>query len=179
MSAADFVLVGYIEGAFGVHGEARVRSFTAPPENITTYGPLSDAQGVVRFRPSKWRPIGEALAMTAPEIKSREDAMALRGTQLFVSRAKFPAPDDEDEFYVVDLIGCRAETLTCEDAGKVIAVHDFGAGELLEIKPPSGAPYFLEFTRANVPHVALAERRLTIDPPPVEEAGDAREEDGA
>lgn len=177
MSGA-FVLVGYIEGAFGVHAEARVRSFTDPPENITTYGPLADADGRALFSPAKWRSIGEAFAMTAPEIKSREDAMALRGTQLFVARSKFAAPADEDEFYVVDLIGCRAETLAGEDAGKVIAVHDFGAGELLEIKPPFGAPYFLAFTRANVPHVALAERRLTIDPPPVDEADDSND-DGA
>ncbi len=174
MSEGDLVLVGYIEGAFGVHGEARVRSFTSPPENISSYGPLADADGRVLFTPKKWRPIGEALAMAAPEIKSREDAMALKGTRLYVARDKFP-PADEDEFYVVDLIGCRAETLRGDDAGKVIGVHDFGAGDLLEIKPPSGAPYFLEFSRANVPHVALAERRLVIDPPPEEESGEPRE----
>lgn len=174
MSGA-FVLVGYIEGAFGVHGEARVRSFTSPPENITTYGPLADAEGRVLFTPKKWRPIGEALAMSAPEIKSREDAMALKGTRLYVARDKFP-PADEDEFYVVDLIGCRAQMLSGDAAGDVIGVHDFGAGDLLEIRPPKGAPYFLEFSRANVPQVMLGERRIVIDPPPEDESGEPHED---
>jgi len=169
-----FVLVGYIEGAFGVHGEARVRSFTDPPQNIAAYGPLTDADGRVVLTPAKCRSIGEAFAITAPEIKTREDAMAMKGVRLHAPREKFPATE-EDEFYIVDLIGCRAALLSGEAAGDVIGVHDFGAGDLLEIKPPRGAPYFLEFSRANVPHVVLAERRIVIDPPPEEDAGDARE----
>lgn len=165
---SDLVLVGVIEGAFGVRGEARVRSFTAEPENIFGYGPLLDERGAVALTPGKWRPLQDAFAVTAPEIASREDATAKRNTRLYVPRAKLPPPD-EDEIYVVDLIGCRVEDAGGAPLGEVIAVHDFGAGDLLEIRPADGAPFFLAFTKANVPTVDLANRRLVADPPPEED----------
>src|SRR5262249_45717660 len=98
----------------------------------------------------------------------REDAMALRGARLYAPRDKFAAAD-EDEFYVVDLIGCDVMDMSGALCGQVIAVHDFGAGDVLEIKPLEGHPFQLGFTKANVPHVNLAQRRLVIDPPPEEE----------
>lgn len=165
----DLVLVGVIDGAFGVRGEARVRSFTAEPENLFGYGPLLNEHGAIALTPSKWRPLQDAFGVMAPEIVSREDAMAKRGTRLFVPRSKLPAPE-EDEIYVVDLIGCRVEGANGAPLGDVIGVHDFGAGDLLEIKPPEGAPFFLEFTKANVPTIDLANRRLIADPPPEEDA---------
>lgn len=160
----DLVLVGVIEGAFGVRGEARVRSFTAEPEKLFAYGPLLDEHGRPALTPSSWRPLQDSFAVAAPEIASREDAMAKRGIRLYVPRAKLPPPE-EDEVYVVDLIGCRVEDASGAHLGAVIAVHNFGAGDLLEIRPPAGAPFFLAFTKANVPIVDLANRRLIADPP--------------
>ncbi len=167
--SGDLVLVGVIDGAFGVRGEARVRSFTAEPHALFSYGPLLDETGKAALTPKSWRPLQDAFAVTAPEIASREDAMAKRGVRLFVPRESLPAPED-DEIYVVDLIGCRVDTAGGAPLGEVIAVHDFGAGDLLEIRPPSGAPFFLEFTKINVPVVDLANRRLVADPPPDDDA---------
>lgn len=170
-----------IEGAFGVRGEARVRAFTAPPENVFAYGPLRDAEGRVVLTPTQWRPLQDAFAVRAKEIATREDAMALRGVRLHAPRDAFP-PAEEDEFYVVDLIGCAVFNLAGDEVGAVIAVHDFGAGDLLEIKPADGKPFLLDFSRANVPHVDLAQRRIVIDPPPELETGDTEDEpkeDGA
>ncbi|MET0183215.1 MAG: ribosome maturation factor RimM [Caulobacterales bacterium] len=172
---SKFVLVGVIDGAFGVHGEARVRAFTSAPENLFAYGPLLDAEGRVVLTPRKWRAISDGIAVTAPEIKSREHAMEMRGTRLYASRDQFPPADDEDEFYVVDLIGCAVEDVSGEARGEVIAVHDFGAGDILEIKPSEGHPFFVEFSHDAVPHVRLSERRLVIDPPPEFETGEEAE----
>lgn len=168
---SKFVLVGVVDGAFGVHGEARVRAFTASPENLFAYGPLLDAEGRVVLTPKKWRMITDGIAVTAPEIKSREQAMEMRGVRLYAPRDKFP-PADEDEFYVVDLIGCAVEDISGAARGEVIAVHDFGAGDILEIKPVEGHPFFVEFSRDAVPQVSLDERRIVIDPPPELEESD-------
>jgi len=164
-----FVLVGVIEGAFGVRGEARVRSFTMPPENLFAYGPLRGADGAVALTPQAWRAIGEAFAVAAPEIASREDAMARRGQTLHAPRAAFAAPED-DEFYVVDLVGCVAENSAGAKLGEVAAIHDFGAGDLLEIRPATGPALFVPFTREVVPAIDLAKRRLVVDPPSPDDA---------
>lgn len=164
----DLVLVGMIDGAFGVKGEARVRSFTAAPENIQSYGPLLDGDGKVVLSPTRWRSVGEDFAVTAPELRSREHAMSMRGVKLYAPRAVFPATE-KDEYYVVDLIGCAAEHVNGERLGAVSAVHDFGAGDILEIRG-AGAPLLIAFTKANVPLVDLGARRVVVDPPPEDEA---------
>jgi 16S rRNA processing protein RimM len=167
--ADDLVLVGAALGAFGVRGEVRVRSFTADPDAVCRYGPLRDEAGRVALTPKRWRPIKDGLAVTAPEVSSREAAEALRGTGLYVPRAALPAPD-EDEFYHVDLIGCAVETLEGAPLGVVRAVQDFGAGDLLLIAPADGAAtWFLPFTKAAVPRVDLAARRLVAVPPVADE----------
>lgn len=159
----DLVLVGAVAGAFGVRGEVRVRSFTAAPEGVVSYGPLYDAEGRLVMTPRRWRGIKEGLAVTAPEIKDRDAAEALKGTALHVPRSVLP-PAEEDEFYHVDLIGCRVETLAGEPVGEVIAVQDFGAGDILEIRQPEGKTLFVAFTREAAPHVDIAGRRIVIAP---------------
>jgi 16S rRNA processing protein RimM len=172
----DLVLVGAVVGAFGVRGEVRVRSFTADPAAIASYGPLLDKAGALVLTPKRLRPAGEEFALTAPEVKTREEAQALRGTGLFVSRAALP-PTEEDEFYHVDLIGCEVEALDGTALGSVRSVQDFGAGDLLEIRPPEGQTWFLPFTKAAVPVVDLGGRRLvsTEWPPKVEPEPDTSE----
>lgn len=168
MPERELVLVGAIAGAFGVRGEVRVRSFTAAPEGVMSYGPLYDAQGKVVLTPRRWRPIKDGLAVTAPEIATREAAEALRNTPLHIPRSVLP-PADEDEFYHVDLIGCRVEALDGAPLGEVVAVHDFGAGDVLELRDGAGRRRYLDFTRAEVPVVDIAGRRLVATPAEADE----------
>jgi 16S rRNA processing protein RimM len=166
MSAASapppsLIIVGAIAGAFGVRGEVRVRSFTANPCDIAAYGPLYDKHGGLILTPTNARPIKDAVAISAPEVKSREAAEDLRGTALYVPRDKLP-PAEDDEFYHVDLIACRVETLSGDELGAVRAVHDFGAGDILEITTPDGGQMFIAFTKERVPFVDVGARRLVV-----------------
>jgi 16S rRNA processing protein RimM len=154
------VLVGAITGAFGVHGEVRVKPFTAEPEGVVAYGPLYDAHDRVVLTPKHWRAVKGALAVAAPEVKTREEAEALRNTPLYIPRERLPQPE-ADEFYIVDLIGCRAENETGAHVGEVVAVQNFGAGDLLEIRPAEGANFYLPLTVENVPTIDVA-RRVVI-----------------
>lgn len=166
--SAQLVLVAAIEGAFGVTGEVRVKAFTDTPEAAASYGPLLNEAGAIVLTPRRWRPIKGGLAIRAPEISTREQAEALRNTALYVPRDRLPAPDDE-EFYNVDLIGCDVVDGAGRAIGAVIAVHNFGAGDVLEAKAPGAASVFLPFTRACVPTIDLAARRIVADMPEAEE----------
>lgn len=145
-----------------------MRSFTAAPEGVTAYGPLYDAHGNIVLTPKRWRPIKDGLAVTAPEVPTREAAEALRNTPLHVPRSVLP-PVAEDEFYHVDLIGCRVEALDGTPMGAVVAVHDFGAGDVLELRDPDGRQRYLDFTKAEVPLVDIASRRLVAAPTEADE----------
>lgn len=163
----DLVLIAATAGAFGVRGEIRIRSFTANPEDCFAYGMLRDKTGAPLLTPKKWRALGEGFALIAAEITDRTAAEALGKTGLFVAREKLP-PIDEDEFYYVDLIGCRIEALDGADLGTVRAVQNFGAGDLLELN--SGA--FLPFTKTACPIVDIAGRRIVADPPVADDTPD-------
>lgn len=161
---ADLVLVGAVVGAFGVHGDVRVRTFTASPEGVAGYGPLLNKAGQVVLTPKRMRALPEGLALSAPEVASREAAQALKGTGLYVPRSALP-PTEDDEFYHVDLIGCAVEGLDGTALGTVKAVQDFGAGDLLEVRGPDGKDWYLPFTKAAAPLVNVAARRIVADPP--------------
>lgn len=157
----ELVLVGAVTGAFGVQGEVRIKPFTAEPGGVVSYGPLYDAGGRIVLTPKSWRTVKGALAVVAPEVKTREDAEALRNTPLHVPRKRLPPPDD-DEFYYVDLIGCRAEDETGAAVGEVVAVQNFGAGDLLEIRPTTGANFYVPLSRSSVPRIDVPARRIAI-----------------
>lgn len=159
------VLVGAIAGAFGVKGEVRVRSFTAVPEDVFAYGPLLDAKGAVVMEVKSFRPVPDGFAATSPQIKTREQAAALRSTALHVERLRMP-PVAEDEFYIVDLIGLSVEALDGSSLGRVRHVLA-GPQDLLEIEATPGvrASWHLPFTKALVPIVDLAGQRLVADVP--------------
>ncbi|MEJ0058907.1 MAG: ribosome maturation factor RimM [Terricaulis sp.] len=170
-SAKSLVLVGAIGGAFGVKGEVRLRAFTAARDGIISYGPLYDEDGKILLRPKSWRELKDGVAVVAPEIKSREQAEEMRGKRLFVPRANLPETA-EDEYYWIDLMGCRAEALDGAPLGEVVAVWNFGAGDILEIKPPNGGPHArISFTKENVPLVDSAAKRIVIDPPAPDAVG--------
>ncbi len=165
------VLVGAIAGAFGVKGEVRLRAFTDKKEGVISYGPLYSEDGKILLKPKSWRELKDGVAIIAAEVKSREQAEKMKGQKLFVPRANLPATA-EDEFYVVDLLGSRAEMLDGTVLGDIVAVWNFGAGDILEYKPPNGGPNVrITFTRETVPHVDLAAKRVVIDPPAPEPMG--------
>ncbi|MHA3977997.1 ribosome maturation factor RimM [Halovulum sp. GXIMD14794] len=158
------VCVGAIAGAFGVQGEARVKSFCADPEAIADYGPLSLEDGrslTIRLT----RPVKGGFAVRLGGVPTREAAEALKGQRLYAPREKLPALPD-DEFYHADLIGLEVVDTGGQILGKVRAVHDHGAGDLLEVGVPGvSQPVLLPFTREAVPTVDLAARRIVADPP--------------
>lgn len=164
------IVIAAIVGAHGVRGEAKLRAF-GEAANVASYGPFLDKDGKIILTPKTARSSGgEAVIVSFKEPVTREQIMAMKGTILHVPRAALPDPD-EDEFYYSDLIGMTAEHLDGAPAGRVKAVHDFGAGEMLEISAPEGA-VFIPFTRDAVPVVEIAKSRLVINPPEAIDAGD-------
>jgi 16S rRNA processing protein RimM len=161
---ADLVLVGRVAGAFGVRGELRLTSFTAEPESLIGYRDLMGVDGGVALTVLSGRPVKGGVVVRCAQVATREAAEALRGLELYVPRAAFPEPD-EDEFYVTDLIGLSVEGPDGAPLGVVRTVRDFGAGDLLEVQPAAGPSWWLPFTREAVPQVRLAERRIVATPP--------------
>ncbi len=159
------VCVGAIAGAYGVRGEVRLKSFTADPEAVASYGPLATEDGARRFEVTLLGRVKNALRVRLSGVGTKEEADALRGTRLYVPRARLPDLP-EDEFYHADLIGLEVTDTGGATLGRVKAVHDHGAGDLLEILVPGARQtVLLPFTRAAVPTVDLAAGRIVADPP--------------
>jgi 16S rRNA processing protein RimM len=164
-ATAKQVCVGIVTGPQGVGGAVRIKSFTARPEDIAAYGPLGDETG---RRHLELRLLGTAKGVLIARLSGVEDrdrAEALRGMRLYLPRAALPPPD-ADEYYHADLIGLAAVLGDGTPLGHVRAVHDFGAGDTLEIERPRAPPAMVPFTRAVVPIVDIAAGRLVVDPPP-------------
>lgn len=165
VAAARMVCVGAIAGAYGVRGEARVKSFCAEPSEIERYSPLTTEDGRA-FGLRITRPLKGAFAVRMTGVATREEAESLRGTRLYAPRERLPALA-EDEFYHADLIGLEVVDTGGAVLGRVRAVHDFGAGDVIEIVGES--ELMVPFTRAAVPTVDLGAGRLVAD---LAEAGD-------
>ena len=165
VKAEALTCVAIIVGAHGVHGAVKVKSFTQNPEDFSIYGPLLNAEGDVILTPKNPRPINNAFTMRSPEIKTREQAMAMKGTELFVPRSAFPEPE-EDEFYFTDLVGLDVKSTDGKRVGKIIGVEDFGAGTMLEIRPVKTADnqnsFYHPFTKIAVPKVDVNAGRVVI-----------------
>jgi 16S rRNA processing protein RimM len=159
------IVVGQILGAHGVHGRVKVKSFTAEPEALFTYGPLGDEAGQRAFVLRRTGTGKDHFLAEIEGLKGKESADALRGTLLTLDRAALPDAGDEDEFYHADLIGLPALLADGSPFGTVLAIHDFGAGDLLEIAHASGKVVHLPFSRAVVPVVDVRNGRLTVNPP--------------
>ncbi|MEM1079124.1 MAG: ribosome maturation factor RimM [Pseudomonadota bacterium] len=160
----DLTCVGAIAGAFGVRGEVRLKSFCAVPEDIADYTPLSFEDG----REVTLRLTGQiknGLSARLSGVGNKEAADALRGTRLYVPRDRLPHLPD-DEYYHTDLIGLAVHDTGGTHLGKVTAVHNHGAGDLLEVKGPlAKGPVLIPFTLAIVPTVDLRAGRIVADPP--------------
>ena len=159
--AERLILVGRVAGAFGVRGEVRVNAYTDDPVALVRYRDLMGADGGPALTLTTGRPHKGALVARAKEVSTREEAEALRGLELFVPRDLLPAPD-EDEFYLADLIGLAAVSPEGAAIGRIKNVQNFGAGDLLEIAPPSGPTWWLPFTNEAVPDVRIADGLVVV-----------------
>src|SRR4030088_422998 len=150
--------------AHGVRGAVKLWTFTEDPFAVKQYGPLLTKDGAGSLEVATAREAKGHLVATLKGIATREDAERLNGLELYVAREKLPATD-EDEYYHADLIGLAAVNAADEPLGRVVAIHNFGAGDIIEIAPPSGATMLLPFTNAVVPLVDSANGRVVIELP--------------
>lgn len=157
--ADRLLLVARVAGAFGVKGEIRITTFTEDQTAIGRYRDLLREDGSPGLSLTSVRPVKGAVIARAKGVEDRDQAEALRGLTLHVRRKDLPEPE-EDEFYLADLIGLTVESPSGEVLGKVRGVHDFGAGDLLEVQPARGASWWLPFTREAVPQVLISEGRI-------------------
>ncbi|MEO1910638.1 MAG: ribosome maturation factor RimM [Paracoccus sp. (in: a-proteobacteria)] len=165
--ADDRICVGAIAGAFGVHGEVRLKSFCAEPSDIANYAPLTSEDGTRSFTVSLTRPVTGGIGARVSGIATREEAEALKGVTLWAPRAALPSLPD-DEFYHADLIGLDVVDTGGQPLGRVRAIYDHGAGDILEIAGGKDI-LMLPFTKAIVPTIDLAARRIVADPPGADE----------
>lgn len=158
------VCVARIGAAHGVRGEVRLWSFTQDPLAVMRYGPLTTKDGARSFEVVRAREAKDHLVATLKDIATRDDAERINGIELYVSRDMLPAPDD-GEYYHADLIGLRAENAQGDTIGEVIALHNFGAGDIIEIKPAKGPALLLPFTNAVVPTVDFDGGKIVVELP--------------
>jgi 16S rRNA processing protein RimM len=171
--SGEKILLGVFGAPHGIRGEVRLKSYTANPAAIGSYGPLYDKSGSRSFAIEALRPIGKDIFVARVKgVADRNAATALTGIELFAARDALPPPD-EDEFYYADLIGLRVENERGEILGSVVALHNFGAGDILEIAPPADATEkttaMLAFTRALVPIVEVPGGRVVVATDPFAE----------
>lgn len=162
MADEPYINLAVIGAAHGIKGEVRVKTYTSDPLAIGDYGPLQTHDGR-EFRVASVRPAKDVVIVRFKGVETRNEAEALNGTELLVRRDKLPPPED-DEFYHVDLIGLSVETETGEPVGKIAAVLDFGAGEMLEVKARGEKPVLIPFTRAAVPVVDIKAGLVRVEP---------------
>lgn len=161
----DLICIGAIAGAFGVAGEVRLKSFCSEPTDIGAYGPLFDETGKREFQITLTRPVSGGFGARIKGITTKEQADDLRGTSLFVPRDRLPSLPD-DEYYHADLIGLAVYDTGGVLIGKVTAVYNHGAGDILEISPTGHkSALLLPFTMAIVPNVDLTAGRIVVDLP--------------
>jgi 16S rRNA processing protein RimM len=158
------ICVARIGAAHGVRGAVKLWTFTEDPLAVKHYGPLMTKDGARQFEVTHAREANGHLVATLKGIATREEAERLNGVELYIARDKLPATD-EDEYYHADLIGLAAVTSTNDPLGRVIAIHNFGAGDIIEIAPLQGSTMLLPFTNAVVPTVDLAGGRVVIELP--------------
>jgi 16S rRNA processing protein RimM len=158
------IFVGEITGAHGIRGDVLVRSYTATPEAIAGYGPLTDSSGSKSFSLRVVRVTDKGIVARVAGVENRNAAEPLRGTKLYIDRSKLP-PASGAEFYHADLIGLTAIAGDGSALGKIVSVQNFGAGDLIELKPIEGETEFIPFEDRWVPRVDLDAGHIVINRP--------------
>jgi 16S rRNA processing protein RimM len=161
LSTDRLIEVGRVAGAFGVRGEVRITTFTADPLALLKYKALKRSDGSPALTLTHARAAKGGIVARAKEVETRDQAEAARGLKLFIDRGDLPPPD-EDEFYLADLIGLEARGADGAVIGRIRAVENFGAGDLLEIAPPAGPSWWLPFTRETTPEIRLADGYVVV-----------------
>jgi len=168
----DQILLGRIAGAHGIRGEVIIHAFTEPPENIAAYGPLIDEAGARTFEIAIVHVTAKGVVARLAGVGDRTAAEALRGVDLYVDRDRLPAAA-EGEYYHADLIGMAAFDPAGQHIGEIVAVQNFGAGDLLEIRLAGrGRTELIPFTEAAVPEVDVAAKRVVVVLPPTDVGGE-------
>lgn len=177
MSKDKRILLGRIGAAHGIRGEVFVQSFAAIPEDVAAYGPLTDNSGTRSFQLKVVRSTPKGLVVRVSGVADRTAAEKLRGTDLYVARDRLPAPE-ANEYYHSDLIGLAAVSPEGEAIGTVVSVENYGAGDLLEIKPATGGhTELVPFTDAFVPEIDMTAGRVVVRMPETAEGEDDDEPD--
>jgi len=162
-SKTNQIFLGQIGAAHGIKGQVRIATHTQDPEAIGSYGPLDTDRPGLTITLTKVRLQKNVIVAHIKGISDRTAAEQLNGVSLFIDRSKLPDTEDEDDFYHADLLGLDARLDSGVVIGKVSAVLNFGAGDLIEVRDPqSGDTYLYPFTKAVVPVINIAEGYLTI-----------------
>ena len=158
----NLVLVAQIGAAHGVQGEFKLLSHTDDPLSVLEFNPLLDERGAPVLSITAARAHKGALLVRAEEVPDRTAADKVKGLKLYVDRADLPETE-EDEYYITDLVGLSVIDVAGQPVGKVANVDNFGAGDLLDIKPLEGANFYVLFSLENVPQVSIAEGKVVVD----------------
>jgi 16S rRNA processing protein RimM len=162
MKQDKYICIAAVAGAFGVKGEIKLKTFTDKPESIMSYGSLLSIDGEILLTPQSYKSLKGGLALMCKEIVTRDQAEALKSTKLYVKRNCLPKTE-EDEFYLIDLIGMEVKTVDGKRMGSVVGTEDFGAGVLLEIKPRDSVSFYQPFTKDAVPKIDIRLKRIVIN----------------
>ena len=163
-SPVQKVLIGAVAGAHGVRGEVKIKSFTGDPAKIAAYGPVEDESGTRQFKVKIRGQVRGMVIARLDGVEDRNAAEALRGLRLYVGRDRLPRPK-RDEWYLVDLVGLKAERRDGTPVGTVKSVRNHGAGDIVEVETADGQTLFLPFTKRAVPEVDVDGGRLVVEPP--------------
>ena len=167
---ADRICVAQIGAAHGIRGEVRLRSFTEDPEAVASYGPLENEDGTRRFEIEALRPAKDVFVARLVGVKDRNAAEQLTNVKLYVPRDRLPPVEDADTFYQSDLVGLAAVMKDGTALGTVKAIHNFGAGDIVEIAPANGdMAVMVPFTADAVPTVDIKGGHIVVVPPDLSE----------
>lgn len=163
MENKDNIQVAVISNVHGIKGEVKVKSFTEPCDNFASYCPLTDKNGQEFNIKILSNAGGDIFRCKVEGINSRDDAENIKGLELFIKKSSLPPLDDEDEFYHEDLIDCKVTFLNEKKIGYVSSVHNFGAGDILEIKTFEGKSILIPFTKAFVPFLDVKNKLIKVE----------------
>ena len=164
MRTENQICLARIGAAHGVRGEVKLWTFTEDPRAVMRYGALTTKDGARQFEVTRAREAKGFLVASLKGVTTRNEAERLNGIELYVARNKLPETE-AGEYYHADLIGLAAVSIAGEPLGHIIAIHNFGAGDIIEIAPASGATMLLPFSNAVVPMIDIALGRVVIDLP--------------
>ena len=163
---ANRICVARIGAAHGVRGEVKLWSFTEDPAAVAHYGPLETQDGTRCFEIEALRAAKDHFVARIAGVNDRDAAEKLRNIELYIPRARLPKIEETDTFYHADLVGLDAVTPDGARVGTVHALHNFGAGDIIEIAPAGGGdPLMLPFNETTVPKIDVAARQIVVMPP--------------